>query len=67
MARARIEGHEPGIGKGQFANMPQDVYMNEYPKTRLTENEGIDDTMSEIDGVVSKSEGKRRKYISNQH
>jgi len=67
MSKARIEGHEEGIGKGQFANMPQDVYMGQYPKVKLPMNEGIDDTMSEIDGCVAKSEGKRSKYKSQQH
>lgn len=67
MARSRMEGHDEGIGKGEHANMPKDVYTGEYPKTRLTMNEGIDDSMNEIDMVVSKSEGKRRKYLSQQH
>lgn len=67
MSKARIEGHEPGIGKGQFANMPQDVYMNEYPKsTRLTTDERIDDSMTDVDNVTDRAEGKRRKYFSNQ-
>ena len=68
MSKARIEGHEPSIGRNDFAGMPKDVYMEKYPKsTRLTENEGLDDTMSEIDDVDGRAEGKRRKYISNQH
>ncbi len=67
MARSRIEGHEEGIGKGEFANMPKDVYMAEYPKsTRLTTNENIDDSMTDVDNVTDRAEVKRRKYISNQ-
>ncbi len=67
MSKARIEGHEEGIGKSDFAGMPKDVYMQEYPKsTRLTMNEGIDDSMSDIDSVDGRAEGKRRRYLSNQ-
>ena len=61
-----MEGHEPSIGKGEFANMPKDVKMSQYPKVRLTENENIDDSMRDIDDVDSRAEGKRRKYLSNQ-
>lgn len=67
MSKSRIEGHEPGIGKSDHAGMPKEVYVGEYPKTRLPMNEGLDDTMSEIDGVSTHSEGKRSKYRSNQH
>jgi len=67
MSKSRIEGHEPGIGKGDHAGMPKEVYVGTYPKTRLPMNEGIDDTMTRIDDVVSRSEGKRSKYKSNQH
>lgn len=67
MSKSRIEGHEEGIGKSDFAGMPKDVYMAEYPKsTRLTMNEGIDDSMSDIDSVDERAEGKRRRYLSNQ-
>ena len=67
MSKSRIEGHEPGIGKSDFAGMPKEVYMSEYPKsTRLTMNENIDDSMSDIDKVDGKAQGKRSKYISNQ-
>ncbi len=68
MSKSRIEGHEPGIGKGDHAGMPKDVYMESYPKgARLPMNEGIDDSMSEIDDVDGRGEGKRSKYKSNQH
>jgi hypothetical protein len=67
MSKARIEGHEVGIGKGDHAGMPKDVYMQDYPKSaRLTMNEGIDDSMTDIDNVDGRAEGKRRKFLSNQ-
>ena len=67
MSKSRIEGHDESIGKGDHAGMPKEVYMGMYPKTRLPMNEGIDDAMTEIDDVVSRGEGKRSKYKSNQH
>lgn len=68
MSKARIEGHEPGIGRGDHAGMPKDVYMAEYPKsTRLTRDERLDDSMSEIDNVDGRAQGKRSKFISSQH
>ena len=68
MSKSRIEGKEPSIGRSDHAGMPKDVYMAEYPKsTRLTMNENLDDSMSEIDEVDGRAEGKRRRYLSNQH
>lgn len=68
MSKARIEGHDESIGRKDHAGMPKDVYMEAYPKgPRLPMNEGIDDSMSEIDGSVGKSEGKRSRYKSQQH
>jgi len=67
MSKARIEGHEPSIGRNDFAGMPKDVYMEKYPQsTRLTTDERIDDSMSDIDNVDGRAQGKRSKYLSNQ-
>lgn len=62
------EGHDPMVGRRDFAGLPTEKVMRSYPKgAGLTTNERIDDTMSEIDDVGVRSEGKRRKYLSNQH
>jgi hypothetical protein len=62
------EGHDPMVGRHDFAGLPTEKVMRSYPKgTQLTKNERLDDTMSEIDDVCERSEGKRRKYLSNQH
>lgn len=66
MARGFKEGHDQSIGKGQFANLPQEVKMQAYPKSKQPMNEGIDDTMTDVDSIHSRSEAKRRKYKSNQ-
>ena len=62
------EGHKPMVGRGDFAGLPSEKVMRSYPKgAQLTRDERLDDTMSEIDDVGTRAEGKRRKYISNQH
>lgn len=62
------EGHDPMVGRHDFAGLPPEKVMRSYPKgTRLTKDERLDDTMSEIDDVNERAEAKRRKYISNQH
>ena len=62
------EGHDPMVGRHDFAGLPAEKVMRSYPKgAQLTRNERIDDTMSEIDDVDERAEGKRIKYISNQH
>lgn len=61
-----VEGHEPNVGKGSFANMKQDVVMKEYPKRKMGRSVYIDDSMSDIDDVEEKSVSKRNKYVSYQ-
>ncbi len=59
-------GHEPGVGRGDFANLPQDVKMTAYPKAKTLGERDLDDTLTGIDEVMTRSEGKARKYVSNQ-
>lgn len=62
------EGHMPMVGRNDFAGLPPEKVMRSYPKgAQLTRDERLDDTMSEIDDVDMRAEGKRRKFISNQH
>lgn len=67
MARGRgfMEGHEEGIGKGEFANMPKEVRMEEYPKVRQGRDD-MDDTMTGIDEVSREGAERRDRYFSNQ-
>ena len=66
MSQKFIEGHDENIGKGEHANMPQEKMMRPYPKFKQNVDPMIDDTMSDIDSLQTRSEGKRSKYISNQ-
>lgn len=55
------------VGKGNFANMPQEVSMKPYPKAKSYKGRDLDDTISEIDSVTRMSEGKAQRYLSKQH
>ena len=61
-----ITGHDEHIGKGDFAGMPTDVKMEKYPPCKNYRGGDLDDTMTDIDDVSSRSEGKASKYRSNQ-
>lgn len=58
-------GHDEEIGKGEFANMPKDVRMEQYPKTRHGRGD-MDDTISGIDEVIDQGAERRDRYMSNQ-
>ena len=61
-----MTGHNPSIGKTNFAGMPDEVMMEQYPEySNMTTNE-LDDTLTGIDKVCKHAETKREKYISNQ-
>lgn len=60
------EGHDEMIGRGSFANMPQDVIMKEYPKNKGARGGYMDDTITGVDEVIRGSEGKTSRYMSNQ-
>ena len=54
-------------GKGQYANMPQDLQMKMYPKASEFGPGVLDDTMVEIDRTMSVASSKSHKNLSNQH
>lgn len=59
-------GHDEGVGKGSHANMPQEVMMREYPKSRNYPGGNLDDTMSDIDSIASMTESKASRHMSRQ-
>jgi hypothetical protein len=61
-----MEGEDAMVGQNSFANMPNQVIMQAYPKNKVANDREIDDTILGIDNVVHMSEGKRSKYMSNQ-
>lgn len=61
-----VEGHDQSIGHGNFANLPQEVMMKEYPKNKMLRSGMLDDTITGIDNVISRGEVTTSKHISNQ-
>ena len=61
-----VEGHNEMEGRGDFANMPQNVIMRPYPKNRMDAGGHLDDTITGIDEVIHHSEGQRMRHVSNQ-
>lgn len=54
------------MGSGDFAGMPQDKVMKEYPKSGYGYGMGPDDTIKGIDETNRESYKKRGRYISDQ-
>lgn len=61
-----VEGHDPKEGRGDFANMPQEVIMKAYPRNSMRPDAELDATITGVDDVMKGSEGKRMRYVSNQ-
>ena len=54
-------------GKGEHANMPQEVKITTVPKcSYIAGQSDMDDSITGIDSVSSKSTSKGSKYKSNQ-
>lgn len=64
--RGFVEGHDPSIGRNDFAGLPRDVVMQEYPRNRMSPGSRLDDTMSEIDAIQSDSERQLERHLSHQ-
>jgi|GEM_PF-2856754 len=64
--RGFVEGHDEGIGKSDFAGMPTELMMKQYPKARQGRDANIDDSMSDIDSVEDQGASRRNRYLSNQ-
>lgn len=66
MSKRFVEGHDESIGKGSHANMPQDVYMKEYPKSRMGRARELDDSMTDVDDVQEEAASRRDRFVSYQ-
>lgn len=54
-------------GNGEFANMPKETKMKDYPKAKEFGPTVLDDTMGTVDKSNSQAHDKSRRFISNQH
>jgi hypothetical protein len=61
-----VTGHEPSVGRNDFAGLPRDEVMEEYPRNRMMPGSRLDDTMSEIDAIQTDSEGQLESHLSHQ-
>lgn len=61
-----VEGRDPAIGRNDFAGLPRETIMEEYPRNRMMPGSRLDDTMSEIDAIQSDSERQLERYLSHQ-
>lgn len=57
----------PPMGHGEFANMPQDVYMEQYYPAPAQRSHVLDDTMTHVDRVNHHAEAMESKFLSQQH
>jgi hypothetical protein len=60
------EGHDEGVGRGDFANMPREVVMRPYPAASALRGGMLDDTITGIDAVQHGSEAMTMRHLSNQ-
>lgn len=61
-----VEGKDAAVGRKDFAGMPSEKVMKEYPKYNPGVDKEIDDTIVGVDEVNSRSAKQRKKYLSDQ-
>lgn len=61
-----VDGHDPMIGHGDFANMPQYVDMRPFPRSGSYREKGLDDTIVGVDRTMSNDFRQTSEYLSNQ-
>ena len=61
-----VDGHDPAIGRGDFANLPQDKIVRQFPRNRMYPGGRLDDSITGIDAIQSDSEGEVMRHLSNQ-
>jgi hypothetical protein len=61
-----LDGKNPKLGRGEFANMPQKSVQETYPR-KMGKNVGsMDDTLSGVDQAIEQGQNMRKKFLSNQ-
>lgn len=61
-----IEGRDPSIGRGSFANMPEEKISAAYPRARMRKGGYLDDSMVDIDDLQMDSDEQVSRHLSNQ-
>ncbi len=55
------------MGHGNFANMPQDIYMEQYYPAPAKRGQVLDDTITHVDRTNHHAEGQLSSYMTHQH
>ena len=61
-----VSGHDPKVGRSDFAGMPKEVHMRDFPKSRENAGGYLDDSITEIDDIQQGSEKMVKRHLSNQ-
>ena len=64
--RSFVTGHDPEVGRDDFAGMPKETVMASYPPNRARRGGYLDDTMSEIDAIQVDSDHQVEAHLSHQ-
>jgi hypothetical protein len=61
-----VTGHDPHVGRRDFAGMPEDKVMKLFPRAPELRGGHLDDTITGIDEVNTYGESRAEKYRSYQ-
>ena len=61
-----VTGNDPMVGRGDYANLPQQVMMKQYPRSPELRGGYLDDSMNGIDEINSYSERQADRFRSYQ-
>jgi|APGre2960657404_1045060.scaffolds.fasta_scaffold00118_8 hypothetical protein len=61
-----VTGNDPMVGRGDYANLPQNVVMAQYPRSPELRGGYLDDSMSGIDEINAYGAHQADKFQSYQ-
>ena len=61
-----VTGHDPEVGRMDYAGLPRETVMSLYPPNRARRGGYLDDTMSEIDAIQVDSDHQVESHLSHQ-
>ena len=64
--RGFVEGHDRSIGRNDYAGLPREVVMKEFPKNKMHPGAYLDDSISDIDAIQDDSVRQMQSRLSNQ-
>jgi len=66
MHRDFVTGHDPEVGRSDFAGLPRESVMSAYPPNRARRGGYLDDSISEIDAIQVDSDHQVESQLSHQ-